>query len=96
VSHPASCDKCRAPVLWALTAMGKRMPLNPQPDPDGNAAAYRDGTGRWRARVLHKDEHPLGYERRYMPHFATCPARARQQAGPAKVLPFRRRGRRRA
>lgn len=54
------------------------MPLNPRPDPAGNVAAYRDGTGRWCARVLHKDEQPAGWQRRYMPHFATCPARVRQ------------------
>ncbi len=91
--HPAACDKCRAPVRWALTPLGKRIPLNPHPDPDGNVAAYRDGTGRWVARVLHKDEQPLGWERRYMPHFATCTARAKQQARAANVIPFRRRRR---
>ena len=93
MSHPAGCDKCHAPVLWALTPLNKRMPLNPAPDPGGNVAAYRDGTGRLRCRVLRKDEQPAGYERRYMPHFATCPACAKERPQPAKVIPFRRRRR---
>lgn len=92
--HPAGCGECHGPVIWATTPLNKRIPLNPGPDPEGNAAAYRDGTGRWRARILRQDEQPRGYERRYMPHFATCPARAKkQQPEPAKVIPFRRRRR---
>lgn len=83
--HPAACGECLEPVTWAWTALGKRLPLNPAPDPDGNAAAYRDGTGRWCARILRKNEQPLGYERRYMPHFATCPARRPPGAGAASA-----------
>jgi hypothetical protein len=97
--HPAGCGECHAPVIWALTPLGKRIPLNPRQDPDGNVAAYRDGTGRWCARVLKKDEQPQGYERLYMPHFATCPARRRSsrpsQAGGAEVIDLRSRRRRR-
>lgn len=73
--HPAECGECQASVIWAFTPMGKRMPLDPEPNAEGNTAAYRDGTGRWRARVLRTGEQPAGYERLYMPHFATCPVR---------------------
>lgn len=89
------CPGCLATVTWAVTRAGKRMPLNPSPDPGGNQAAYRDGTGRWLTRQLRKDEEPLGYERRYMPHAATCtsaPRRVRTDPAvlPPNVIPFRR------
>lgn len=76
MTHAApECDGCHARIAWARTPLNKSMPIDPTPNPDGNVAAYRDGTGRWRARVLRAGEQPAGYERRYMPHFATCPAR---------------------
>jgi hypothetical protein len=68
----ATCAACRSPLLWALTVNGKLLPLDPDPDPDGNQAAYRDGTGGWRTRQLKAGEEPFGYERRFMPHMATC------------------------
>ena len=68
------CGGCREPLLWAVTIRGKFMPLNPQPDPDGNVAAYKDHLGDMRARTLGKDQPPMGYERVYMPHAATCAA----------------------
>lgn len=30
------CRYCGEPVVWALTKTGKRMPVDPQPDPAGN------------------------------------------------------------
>jgi hypothetical protein len=85
------CSACRKPVLWALTVNNKRIPLDPRPDPDGNQAAYRDGTGGYRTRQLKDDQEPSGYERRYMPHFATCTRRDKPAtaapAPTATVLP---------
>ena len=80
-----TCGLCRAPVLWALTANRKRIPLDPEPDPDGNQAAYRDGTGGWRTRQLGEGQEPAGYERRMMPHFATCTKRQEGRAQLAVV-----------
>jgi hypothetical protein len=82
------CFDCRRPVVWAVTVNGKRLALNPDPDADGNQAAYREGTpaGAWHTRQLGKDQEPLAYERRYMPHVATCPRR-QQPAKPAPLPP---------
>lgn len=68
-----TCKRCGQRVNWAITRKGKRMPVDPQPDPEGNLAVHRDGKGEFRARVLVDGEEPAGYERRCMPHFATCP-----------------------
>lgn len=31
---PAVCRSCRAPIVWAATLNGKRIPLDKSPDPD--------------------------------------------------------------
>jgi hypothetical protein len=99
---------CGQLVAWAVTAASKRQPLNPVPDPAGNTAAYVDGRGTIRARGLKAGEVPDGWERRYVPHAATCtrppkPKRTtihdllpdRRQL-PANVIPlYRERARRR-
>ncbi len=99
--------RCSCPLLMATVTSEKdgqvkvsRMPLDPQPNPLGNVAAYKDASGRIQARVLKKGEVPASHERVYMPHFATCPV-LRQQQERAKalreaavdpvVVPFRRR-----
>lgn len=78
------CRTCLTPVLWATTEAGKRLALSPRPDPAGNQAVYRDGTGRWLTRQLAKDQEPFGYERRLMPHVATCTG----EPGKATVRPL--------
>lgn len=80
-----TCRECGKPVLFAIVSnrQGKppsRMPLDPRPDPAGNVACYRDGTGAMVGRVLGKGEEKTGYERMWMPHFATCARR--QKAAP--------------
>lgn len=67
-----TCPDCGQPVLTAITAAGRRQHLNPDPDPRGNTAAYRDGVGTWRARVPNTDLPLLPYEHLHMPHPATC------------------------
>jgi hypothetical protein len=58
------------------------MPVNPVPDDEGNVAAMRDARGTWVGHVLKADERAAPYEKRFMPHFATCTPTntARQQA----------------
>lgn len=72
--------QCAQPIVFAVVASqrGKpsRMPLDPDPNPEGNVACFRDGGGRLVGRVLAKDQQPVAYEKRYMPHFATCKAPA--------------------
>ena len=81
------CGTCRKPVTWATTEAGKRLALSPRPDPNGNQAAYRDGTGRWLTRQLARDAKPYGWERRYMPHPATCAGEAQATVRPLVPLP---------
>lgn len=64
------CDSCRAPIFWAVTAAGKKMPLDAEPVADGNVVLI-DG----RAKVLTKKQLAGGgiTVPRYTPHHATCP-----------------------
>lgn len=97
MTAPGRCDGCPQEIVWAVTRDNKkRMPLNAGQDEAGNVAAYVDHTGRLVARVLRKNEVPEGFERRYMPHFATCPAwqRRSRPEGRAQVVSLdSRRGR---
>jgi hypothetical protein len=61
------CTKCPARVTWALTANGKRMPLDAEPVPGGNLE-IKDGVIRY--------VKPEPGVRRYVSHFVTCPAAA--------------------
>jgi hypothetical protein len=75
--HLTACNACSEPVVFATVSNKEgrppsSMPLNPNPDPDGNVAAYRDATGRLVGRMVGKGGEHLGYERLMMPHFATC------------------------
>lgn len=67
------CDGCHDRIRWATTAHGKKQPINAEPDEKGNLAAYVDGIGTLRVRVLTKDRDRLeGTEWQAMPHAATC------------------------
>jgi hypothetical protein len=65
-----TCRSCSARVIWVeMAATGRRMPLNPTPDPKGNVSIDSQ-TGK--ARVVQAGA--VGRPGpRYMPHFATCP-----------------------
>lgn len=76
------------------------MPIDPgvypAEDERANLAVYKDHTGRINVRVLKAGEEPESYEKRGMPHFATCPkrvaaAKARRGEIP-NVIPFPKRG----
>ncbi|MDX3455086.1 hypothetical protein PV396_24615 [Streptomyces sp. ME02-8801-2C] len=85
------CDTCQARIRWAITAHGRRQPLNADPDPKGNLGAYVDGTGTLRVRVLTKERDRLeGMEWQAMPHIATCTAPPLRVPAPAR-RPNRRR-----
>lgn len=76
----STCRYCRRPILWTITDLHRRMPVDPAPADDGNQACWRDGPRTWRARSLDGAgaPEPREWEHRYMPHFATCPARQAQ------------------
>jgi hypothetical protein len=77
------CHSCGAPIFWAHTQEGKRIPMNPDPDPKGNITIHNDVV------ILHNREirPPVALYvgrpfkgvlfdeyvgRRYKTHFATC------------------------
>ncbi|MFE5675079.1 hypothetical protein ACFQ7B_07685 [Streptomyces erythrochromogenes] len=71
----ASCGSCAAAIRWTVTVAGRRLAVNADPNTLGNVAVYRDGVGTLRSRSLSADRPDVEtYERRYMPHVATCTA----------------------
>ncbi|MFJ8224920.1 hypothetical protein [Streptomyces griseus] len=69
------CPDCRRPIRWTRTEAGRNLAVDPDPDPTGNAAVWRDGTGVLRSRRPTSDLPLNGWERLHLPHIATCPAR---------------------
>lgn len=80
---------CTADVRWVLTEGGRRMPIDPDPHPDGTVVRRVDGQGRIRAHVLTGVELPA-QEPAWRPHWTTCPAsaefRRRQWAAAPKCI----------
>jgi hypothetical protein len=100
-----SCSKCGGSMTWGRTYPGgKPMPIDVEvyatDDEKANLAAYKDATGRLNVRVLKAGEQPEPYERRRMPHFATCAARleaaAARRGEVENVIPFPTRAKRTA
>lgn len=81
----ATCHDCRRPILWTITEAGKRLAVDAEPDPAGNAAIWRDGTGALRSRRPSAELPLTGWERLHKPHVATCPAQTRQLELPVGV-----------
>lgn len=95
------CRECGRDIMWAVTRLGNRMPIDPQrypaDDPDGpNLTIHRDHLGRLNARVLEAGELPAAWETRAMPHFATCPPRQAQAGKIPNVIPLEKRRREKA
>lgn len=68
----STCRSCNAEIRWERTAAGKRIPLDPEPVPDGNLFIGGDGL----VRSYHGLPLGVGLEdepARYVTHFATCP-----------------------
>jgi hypothetical protein len=76
----ARCRSCQAPVIWAVSASGRPMPLDPDPRPDGTLilietdppTALRVGDGSKEAQTAARRQQP-----RYAAHFASCPDAAK-------------------
>lgn len=71
----ALCDQCHAQIRWTVTAAGRRMPVNANPDPTGNTAVRTSVAGTLTSRALTAERPSLeGAEWQAMPHAATCTA----------------------
>ena len=86
-----TCRVCKAPIMFARTLAsetgkgGNPMPLDPEPNDEGNVAVRQTGPGRYVARVLKKGEsHDTYTEKLHMPHFATCAGNARNLGAEAE------------
>lgn len=68
----ATCRSCGAPIIWARTLSGRNMPLDAEPNPEGNVVLARG-----LAIVREKPSFELAGEdegaTRHTSHFATCP-----------------------
>lgn len=67
-----ACRYCGAEVVWAKTNLGKSMPVNAEPDPDGNCLLYRTPRGA-QVVVMTKEHAPDPRATVHKSHFATCP-----------------------
>ena len=80
---PSTCADCAAPIVWAVTDRGERMPIDLEPRPGGGwelfAEYFPDGEpvepGVHRARPR-PDERPASSPA-WWPHWATCSRRRR-------------------
>jgi hypothetical protein len=67
------CSSCGAPIVWAMTPKGKRMPVNAAEDPAGNLwLTVRHGGGFLAFAATDTTDEP-GDCSRHTSHFATCP-----------------------
>ena len=70
---------CQAPIIWAITQAGKRMPVDADPAPNGNVLlqpSLNPSTNTPRATVVNPNSPPLdGFDGTlHHSHFETCPA----------------------
>ena len=68
----STCRSCDAPIIWAITSKGRRMPVDAEPRPDGNVELIDSG-GMMPQTVVHAQP-PLAAENPlHTPHHMTCP-----------------------
>lgn len=72
------CRSCGRAVIWAVTAKGKRIPLDAEPNVRGNIIVKETQAivnGHAETQLAAEQVAPLfdAKQSRYMPHHATCP-----------------------
>lgn len=78
------CRSCGREIEWVIVAKsGKRMPIDPNPRPNGNIEILPTIDGETGARMIEvvgkasiSADHP-----RYVSHFTTCPKAAENRRG---------------
>lgn len=68
----STCRSCNAPIRWAVTRTGRRMPLDRDPSPRGNARLLLDGTSQVLAGARLEEARAAGVLL-HMPHHSSCP-----------------------
>ena len=69
--RPAECRSCKAPVYWAVTTAGNRMPVDVDQVPGGNVELVDRSAADPLARIVK----PEPAVERYRSHFVSCPDR---------------------
>lgn len=71
MTAPGRCRSCGAPILWATTASGRKMPVDAEPVADGTLVLReRDGEV-FVVVAANAESNVVGP--RHRAHFATCP-----------------------
>lgn len=61
------CRSCGAEIVWVVTSTGARMPLDAEPNPDGNVELVNGRA------IVHGQPPAFVHGPIHMPHHATCP-----------------------
>jgi len=67
---------CGAPIIFVKTQTGADLPIDEEPNPEGNVVLEADG----KAQVLPPKEAERYTGEKYMPHWKTCPDREKFKA----------------
>lgn len=68
----ATCSSCGAEIIWRRMHTGSRMPIDPEPHPEGNILL---GSATGTSQVLSKEarkNHKAAGTPLYRSHFVTC------------------------
>lgn len=70
-----TCASCGASIFWAVSANNSRMPINAEPDPEGNVlvSVSRSNPENKKCVVLKRDQARLEGRRYFTSHFSSCP-----------------------
>lgn len=66
----SACKSCGQPIRWHATGSGQRMPLDPDPVPDGSILILPNGI----IRVVPVEERAAMVAPLFKTHFQTCPS----------------------
>lgn len=67
----AACPGCTAPIFWAMSAKGKKMPMDSVPAANGSFQ-LKDRSGENPLAIYVREEDREG-KRLYTCHYGTCP-----------------------
>jgi hypothetical protein len=68
------CRSCKAPIVWVSTALGKRLPLDPDPVEGGNLVVIQGSLKEPASEPIVTYRRPdHGGRLTYQTHFASCP-----------------------